>query len=85
MFVRKDTNGNLVGVGSIDHGRLAQLQEAEKRKTAKADAESKAESKAEPKAAEPKAAEPKPVEKEAAPDASKTTKSSATPTPTKLP
>lgn len=80
MFVRKDKDGNLVGVGSIDYVRLAQLQEAEKRKTAKAAAESKAEAKD----AEPKAADPKPVEKEAAPDVSKTTKSSATPT-TKLP
>ena len=48
MFVRKDKDGNLVGVGSIDYGRLAQLQGA-KRKSAKA-AESKAETKTEAKA-----------------------------------
>lgn len=77
MFVRKDKDGNLVGVGSIDYGRLAQLQAA-KRKSAKA-AESKAEPKDEPKAAEPKAAE-----EEVAPDGPKT-KSSATPTSKKLP
>jgi len=54
MFVRKDKDGNLVGVGSIDHGRLAQLRGA-KKKSAKA-VESKVEP-AEPKDA-PKAAEP---------------------------
>lgn len=78
MFVRKDKDGNLVGFGSIDHNRLAQLQEAEKRKAAKAAAESKVEAKDEP-------AKKQPVKEEAAPDEPKTAKSPATPAPTKLP
>lgn len=78
MFVRKDKDGNLVGVGSIDYGRLAQLQGA-KRKSAKA-AESKTETKAEAKVE----AKVEPVEEKAALDEPKATKSSATPTSTKL-
>lgn len=78
MFVRKDKDGNLVGVGSIDYGRLAQLQGA-KRKSAKA-AESKTETKVEAKAE----AKVEPVEEKAALDEPKATKSSATPTSTKL-
>lgn len=78
MFVQKDKDGNLVGVGSIDHNRLAQLREAEKRKAAKVAAESKAEAKDDP-------AKKQPVEKEAAPDEPKTAKSPATPAPTKAP
>lgn len=41
MFVRKDKNGNLVGVGSVDHGQLAQLRGKAKRDSAKAKAEPK--------------------------------------------
>jgi sRNA-binding protein len=80
MFVRKDKDGNLVGVGSIDRVRLAQLQGA-KRKAAKA-AESKVEPEVEPEA-EPevaKAVEPESADQKAVPNQPKT-KSSATPTP----
>ena len=82
MFVRKDKDGNLVGVGSIDYGRLAQLQGA-KRKSAKA-AESKTETKVEAKAEAKVEAKVEPVEEKAALDEPKATKSSATPTSTKL-
>jgi hypothetical protein len=69
MFVRKDKDGNLVGVGSIDYGRLAQLQGAARKKSA--------ESKTEP--AEPKA-EPKAAETKAAPDEPKATATSTSKT-----
>jgi hypothetical protein len=64
MFVRKDKDGNLVAVGSIDQSLLTQLQRESKKDSAKA--ESKAESKTpdvEPKPvvveSKPPAAEPK--------------------------
>lgn len=41
MFVRKDRDGNLVAVGSVDHNRLTQLQGKAKKDSAKAKAESK--------------------------------------------
>lgn len=41
MFVRKDKDGNLVAVGSIDQGLLTQLQGKSKKDSAKAKAESK--------------------------------------------
>lgn len=59
MFVRKDKDGNLVAVGSIDRNRLTQLQGKPKKSTAKA---------AEPKDAAAKAAEPEAVEPEVKPD-----------------
>lgn len=57
MFVRKDRDGNLVAVGSIDRNRLTQLQgDAKKPKRSSVKAEPKAEAKSEPKAdPEPKA------------------------------
>lgn len=60
MFVRKDRDGNLVAVGSIDRNRLTQLQgDAKKPKRSSPKSESKAQPKADP---EPKAepAEPEP-------------------------
>lgn len=56
MFVRKDRNGNLVAVGSIDVSRLAQLRQAKPRKSA-----SKATASADP-VAEPEVV-PKPAVK----------------------
>lgn len=56
MFVRKDKNGNLVAVGSIDNSLLTQLQGKSKKDSAKA--ESKPEPDQEPKP-EPKP-EPEP-------------------------
>lgn len=58
MFVRKDKDGNLVAVGSIDHVRLAQLQGKAKKDSVKA--------KTEP--AEPSSPEPTPVESTPATD-----------------
>jgi sRNA-binding protein len=93
MFVRKDKDGNLVGVGSIDRVRLAQLQGAKQKSAKAAEAlqgakqkydKAAAEAKAEPKADEPKAAEPESVDQKAALDEPKA-KSSATPASTKLP
>jgi hypothetical protein len=57
MFVRKDRDGNLIAVGSIDHNRLAQLQGKPKKSPAKAAEPAKA---PEPKAVpeEPKAKPP---------------------------
>ena len=60
MFVRKDKDGNLVAVGSIDHNRLAQLQGKAKKDSAKA--------KAEPAKVEPSSPEPTPVESTPATD-----------------
>lgn len=60
MFVRKDKDGNLVGVGSIDKGLLAQLQGKSKKDSAKA--------KAETAKAETSSVEPTPVESTPAAD-----------------
>ena len=58
MFVQKDKDGNLIGVGSIDHNRLAQLREKATKDSVKAKAEpAKAESPVESK---PAVDEPKP-------------------------
>lgn len=60
MFVRKDKNGNLVAVGSIDNSLLTQLQRGAKKDSAKAEstkAESKSSSDVEPTPVED---EPKP-------------------------
>jgi hypothetical protein len=58
MFVRKDKDGNLVVVGSIDNSLLTQLQRESKKDSTKAESKSSSEPKPEPEP-EPKP-EPKP-------------------------
>jgi hypothetical protein len=53
MFVRKDKDGNLVVVGSIDNSLLTQLQRESKKDSTKAESKSSSEPKPEP--------EPEPV------------------------
>ncbi len=63
MFVRKDKDGNLVVVGSIDNSLLTQLQRESKKDSTKADSTKAESSDVEPTPAEPTpaAAEPKPA------------------------
>jgi hypothetical protein len=58
MFVRKDKDGNLVAVGSIDQSLLTQLQRESKKDSAKAESKTSSEPKPESES-EPKP-EPKP-------------------------
>ena len=59
MFVRKDKDGNLIVVGSIDNSLLTQLQRESKKDSTKAESKSSSEPKPEPEP-EPKP-EPEPV------------------------
>lgn len=58
MFVRKDKDGNLVAVGSIDNSLLTQLQRGSKKDSTKAESKSSSDVEPAPVADEPK---PEPV------------------------